>query len=938
MLLPPDFRAAPLLVEAARCEARRTEIVDSIIHSAGGSLREAFEGVCMGQSYYYGQLESMNGDSIGSGRGNDDDDDDEIEAWLQYSEVTDANSGSSSSITLLRAARNAASSSSSSSSSSSNRNASGIDVLLGEALLNSGDAGGAAAVLQEAALQYRRDGWMLLLWRVLLLLRTCAACENDKTTHAMMSLEAAALDAGDDEAQRRAIAQGAIEELMQLTSAAVQCTVTDKSDAWFGIVQLSAGFSTSSSSSSSSSSGGGVQNEPPPVFVLVLRNNLPLELPLLSAAISFEDGNSAFDVDVTAQISPGSSSSSSSLPPSTPVNINITVSEIAPHKRHSHSSPAQSPSSSSPWLAATKLTLRFGQGASVTYSLPHALTPTPPQLMNSTNNSILWGVVRTSLPPRLPPPQLILWLPETGLVGEVLQGQLHIVCGGGENVKASTQLQQCMVYIEARVGGKPASVLLPQLDENSNGLLTPKLQICVPESATNKATVDFHFRVAAEAGLTLTPGEDLSFAVHLQYTVADDAIKSATESGSLTASASIPILLPFEIDVVVGGGGADFLLMEEEEGGDNDNSLTSQVQQSEVKHNGVGVVNNSTSINKRTLSVEDSYSHQRSVLNSLLAPRLLSSSPSSSRSGQDSYVFTVPMVTSCSAQVKLSAPAPSPSSGSTAAAAAAAAVSGVGALSISDVAFDLNSYFSKRESSTSTNTTTSRMVLQSGFGSCCTNFHFSAVAPSSHHNHTQKQQQQHQLPSLGAVSVRWTRAQAATLTPHYPSSQHHGDTTTLTTTTVQEAQLTLQLPSALIISPLLMEKPRFPFEAVLGVPISLVIDVSAAGRESSYFTGEVDVRVGGECNGWMIGGPRETTVNLSGGCGGDGSLKESEEQGAYVHRGISRHVVFSLVAYHVGYLQLPEVFMSVPRSSSSGGRRAVNVTQGCQVFVRACID
>ena len=79
-------------------------------------------------------------------------------------------------------------------------------------------------------------------------------------------------------------------------------------------------------------------------------------------------------------------------------------------------------------------------------------------------------------------------------------------------------------------------------------------------------------------------------------------------------------------------------------------------------------------------------------------------------------------------------------------------------------------------------------------------------------------------------------------------------------------------------------------------------------------------------------------MNLSGGCGGDGSLKESEEQGAYVHRGISRHVVFSLVAYHVGYLQLPEVFMSVPRSSSSGGRRAVNVTQGCQVFVRACID
>ena len=261
-VFPPHLRPAQLYLEAFHAASTRRRLFKNTDHdNVESSFTSSSDGspalprigkVEPGQ--YVGQL-IINGNSNPS--------DKDVELWVESGEVDAASLGSHGCLGLLRSARDAALAAAAMPLSPQQATGGGgttsptvevlnyarsrktlatVDALLGEELLNIGDIIGAKAALSEAAEQYRRDGWPGPLWRVLLLLRGCAAKEEDRASHVTLSLEASAQHGAAQEDQRRAIAQAAVEELQQLDATFIADTVDAP---WAGILPVSAGFSPS---------------------------------------------------------------------------------------------------------------------------------------------------------------------------------------------------------------------------------------------------------------------------------------------------------------------------------------------------------------------------------------------------------------------------------------------------------------------------------------------------------------------------------------------------------------------------------------------------------------------------------------------------------------------------------------------------------------------
>ena len=79
----------------------------------------------------------------------------------------------------------------------------------------------------------------------------------------------------------------------------------------------------------------------------------------------------------------------------------------------------------------------------------------------------------------------------------------------------------------------------------------------------------------------------------------------------------------------------------------------------------------------------------------------------------------------------------------------------------------------------------------------------------------------------------------------------------------------------------------------------------------------------GEPHGFLIAGPRATTVVL----GGESDSGDSRSTST------NSRVSLCLVPYHVGYLELPEIKVSM------SGNKELQATQGCVVYVKpAAVD
>ena len=131
-------------------------------------------------------------------------------------------------------------------------------------------------------------------------------------------------------------------------------------------------------------------------------------------------------------------------------------------------------------------------------------------------------------------------------------------------------------------------------------------------------------------------------------------------------------------------------------------------------------------------------------------------------------------------------------------------------------------------------------------------------------------------------------------------------------------------PTASTATPLLIARPTFSSTGVSGRPMPLTIEFisfhpqqtteekNKCGEEENH---ELDVSVG-EPNGFLVAGPRNTTVTVP--VGGTASVS------------------YTLVPYHMGHLKLPEVNVVVRGSGVNGGEAGVGVgvTEGAVTLVR----
>jgi len=929
------MRPAQLYLEAFYAASTRRRILQELNEKDGGSgsfvgLSNKEESVKPGR--YLGQLEINSNSNPG---------DEQVETWLQMEELenlenTNGDKGEStfSFVYLLKAAKNAAIEASKSSVLPFTKLQASIDTLLGEELLYySGDCTAAKEVLSTAAEQYRKDRWSGPLYRVLMALRECASGENNIAEHVTLSLEAAtAIAASNRDASSTGVdsnvvdmAQAAVEDLpsTELNYSAEFISETETAP-WAKIVKISAAGFKKSSGAGKDIDQGGIFD----IFEVKLQNDAPVDIPFLSASVLLEDSHGTFEMKLGTKL--GAALASSTIDT---ISTTKTITEnVLPGTRSSRSNKEKTTSvglvctlpsgrKSSPWIAASKLKLVLSTNFSITYLLPAAMTLLPIPM----GETAVKGPpsLRIDLPARHPAPSVALLVPEKGFTGEYLPAKVRIMTKTAQDKGKSTAggvvaFKKCRLLVSAHVAEKAAAVLFTK-SNNSGKQLQDQLEFDVEDpTLTQKNFVEIEFGFSAQAPVE----ETLNFSAQLHYTIEypleAEEEETEEEQGVVDVNAAVAVLLPFECDVLITPMAVPPPRMANHSISGSTGSSpsiagpvytldSSSIRSLSTNTSSAGVVEDVLSANLRSLSVQDAQLRQN------IAPRLPPH-------------FTLPVGAENSAQwyAAVSVRKVKPRGGEWRNDASLEPLSIIKLFienSVGSGSF-LNISPLENEEEVSEVDITVLAELNTPGDTCCAAFQIT----------TQQRNESDSadgcIPSLGDLVITWQRSSPIHLIPHYdassssfsiPNSSNSSSSTedrvvhTSTLEGLNDGKLVIPLPPVLCSSPLITAQPFYPPSATAGEAITLEIEIRFQGKEA-LDSQEVEVVVG-EPHGFLIAGPRATTLRpLGGGGGADGGSDSSR-------------ISLCLVPYHVGFLELPEVKVSVY------GQKELQATQGCTVFV-----
>lgn len=944
---PPSMRPAQLFLEAYHAASTRRRIGQELSDKDGGGgsfvgLSNKEESVKSGR--YLGQIE-INSNANPS--------DEQVETWLEMEEIEESletMSGSKgdnkySCVDLLKSAKNSAAIEASRSSSSSfKRSLASIDTLLGEELLYySGDTTAATQVLSTAAEQYRKDRWSGPLYRVLMALRECAGRENIIAEHVTLSLEAAATVVSSSSSSRSStgvdidvvgMAQDAIEDLISTKrNSNAEFILESETTPWAKIVTISAaGFGkrrSGSTTSKSNSINGDIYN----VFEVKLQNAAPVDIPFLSARVLFEDSHGIFEVDLETKLGTTSDSSSSTTTTTGNVLPGTTSSSTSSSSRKYKEDTSidlvctlPSGRKSSPWIAASKLKLHLSHNFSITYLLPAAMAPMPTAVLGETAGP---PSLRIELPARHTAPSLALLVPEKGFIGEYLPAKVKIMTkpthgslkGTGADVAV---LKKCRVVVSAAVAEKAAAVLFTKGNSNSGGQLKEQLEFDVEEDLpwtqndnnSNIIDIDFGFSVQAPVEETINFSAQLHYTI--EYSSEEKEKEGAGEQGVVDVNAALPVLLPFECDVALAPMAVPTIATSSISGSTGTASTSimagpvytlysSHIPTTSCNTSSAGVVEDVVTASLRSLSIQDAQ------LRRYIAPRLPPH-------------FTLPAGAGSKAQwcAAVSVRKVKPTGGEWRIDVDDDDDEAVEALNIKKLSIESRAGGRAFLDIAPLSIDTEEMVdstmlseLHTPGDTCCAAFQITTQQNNEANNADGS------LPSPGNLIVTWQRSSYIPLVPHYCSS-FTGDQVVYNATLegLQDGRLVIPLPSVSLTSPLITAQPFYPSSATAGEAITLEVEIKFPGK-NELGSQEVEVAVG-DPHGFLIAGPRATTrVPSGGGGGGGGGVDPSGWD--------SSRISLCLVPYHVGYLELPEIKVSVY------GQKELQATQGCIVFVKPAV-
>jgi len=964
---PPSMllRPAQLYVEAFHAASTRRRILQKVSDKDGGSfvgLSNKEESVKPGR--YLGQIEINSNSNPG---------DEQVETWLEMEELESLDTpisggkgeSTSSCLYLLKAAKKAAIEASKNTTSSSGsvspctKLLASIDTTLGEELLYySGDCTAAKHVLSTAAEQYRKDRWSGPLYRVLMALRECAGREKNTAEHVTLSLEAAATVASssttDVDTNVVDMAQAAVEDLTSTKLDYSAEFITESETApWAKIVKITAaGFSKRSFAEQNST-----QSDRCDVFEVQLQNNAPVDIPFLSASVLFEDSHGNFEVELKTKLGSSSSSPRNSTSTSATTSDTINVLPGTVYRRSNKEATSTelvcrffSGRKSSPWIAASQLKLDLSSTISIIYSLPAAMsllqTPEMGEAAVKRPPSLRINVA----PARYAVPSIALLVPDKGFIGESLPARVSIMTRETQEKVQSTDsgggvlvFKKCRLVVSASVAGKATAILFSKNSEQQQQQSKEDtLEFDVedlPSTQNNHTTVEIEFGFSVQAPVE----ETIKFSARLHYALLGE---NEQEIGAVDVNAAVPVLLPFECDVVVTpttvvqtvphsrSGSSSSSIIDTTPRSYNPSTriagpvyvLESSPSSSTITNtSSAGVGDDVRTASLRSLSVQDAQLRQK------LAPRL-------------PLQFTLP--------VAVGGISPFGSAAQWCAAVNVYKVKPPGgewkndaevdALNIRHVCIDttvgeeasLNVVPLRKDSNTLL------AALKTPGDICCAAFQITQRQKKK--KNEGKNTDGFKYPSLGNLIIKWQRSSRIPLVPHYassssssfpmsspsnPSSSSDSFTKdkgvyTATLEGLQDGKVVIPLSPVLLTSPSITAQAFYPPTATAGEAITLEVEIRFPGKDALR-SREVEVVVG-EPYGFLIAGPRATTLSQvpsGGGESGGGTGKGNE---------FSR-ISLCLVPYHVGYLKLPEIKVSVY------GHEEIQVTQGCIVFVKPAI-
>jgi hypothetical protein len=530
-------------------------------------------------------------------------------------------------------------------------------------------------------------------------------------------------------------------------------------------------------------------------------------------------------------------------------------------------------------------------------------------------------------------PAMALLVPEKAFVGEYLPAKVKIFTtkiatatkeeAKNEEKSSATGgviFKNCRVVLSSTLpGGKAAATAMlftkkKSTTSTSSGggdiELHDQLEFNIKDLfVANKSNsmdieIDFGFSVQAEIEETINISAELHYNLHSEE---DDDDQEEEPGGVVEVHTAVPVLLPFECDITLAPIATTtttpITKNEKVVGKDNKTIagpiFTLQAASSPSDNNTKReVVEDVLAASLRSLSVSDAQLRRN------LSPRL-------------PQYFTLPAVsasdnknqgTSC-ARVTVRKVRPSGQEWRHDAA--------LEAITIRKVSIEAATNNSERDDAAEGTTTRSIQIaplienerelvvaeLHTPGDVCCSSF----ILDQKHTTGTTKSDI---LSSLGTLTVSWRRSSPISLLPHYSSSccleDGHSTVAISTRDGFPESIVAITLPPVIFSSPLLTVQPFYSSTATAGEPMPLELELLSL-HENSGSVQEMEVEiVVGEPHGFLIAGPRATKLVLSG----------------------SSRISFCLVPYHVGYLALPEVKVSVY------GQKELVSTEGCFVYVK----
>ncbi len=374
-----------------------------------------------------------------------------------------------------------------------------VALRVGQERLAAGRADGAAEALAAAAAAYRHERWGAPLAAALGALREAEAARDERVGAALAALEASALlESGDAEA-RRALAAGALPALL---AGAAKFAADAADSPWLGILSVAAGFLCPRGGAAGGAS-------PPAAFGLALRCVAPVALPFLGGAVTFEDADGAFEVELRPLAGAGASDGGV-LPPGA---WRAFVAAAAPRRAGS--------------LKVASTVLRLGPGATLALRAPALFKEqrgaAPAAFPASAGFRA--GRAAVEVPPRHERPALELRAAAPALAGEPLLIEAHVVAGADALAGARLELAATRRF------GDAASPLAAAADSDAGGEFS-----LAPREARSLL-----FRLPPQP-----PGE-VALAASLSYSTAG----GAPEAGAAAAAALLDVVAPLELALEV---------------------------------------------------------------------------------------------------------------------------------------------------------------------------------------------------------------------------------------------------------------------------------------------------------------------------------------------------------------------------------------------------